>query len=103
MVYDKDHKDQQITRLQDERAELYGRLGFLQARVQDLEQQVKLLSAPTIQVGKSDDPAPTSTIVDTPDPAPTSTTNHPAPEQNGPDSASYTRRSRPWWHFWAFW
>ena len=31
----------------DERAELYGRLGFLQARVQDLEQEIRLLTAPT--------------------------------------------------------
>jgi hypothetical protein len=33
-------------RLQSERAELFGRLGFYQARIQHLEEQVALLQAP---------------------------------------------------------
>src|SRR5262249_7673653 len=34
-------------RLQDERAELYGRLGFLQAQLQTRDEQIKALMAPT--------------------------------------------------------
>lgn len=38
----------QNARLQDERAELYGRVGFLQAKLQEAEGQVKLLAAPAL-------------------------------------------------------
>ena len=79
--------------------ELAGRTGWLQAklqeaegRMQDLEQELRLLKAPT--AAAADMPA---------DQVPAETTNHPTEPENGPDSASYTRRSRPWWHFWAFW
>ena len=41
----RDQQDQ-IAWLNDERMELYGRLGFLQARVQGLEQEIRLLKAP---------------------------------------------------------
>ena len=101
LVYD---KDQQIARLQDERAELYGRLGFLQARVQDLEQQVKLLSGPSIKdLIDSGDPEPTNNRRESSDPASTSTANHPASEQNGPNSAPCEREPRPWWRRWLGW
>ena len=117
-------KDQQLARLQDERAELYGRLGFLQARVQDLEQQVKLLSAPPVTpIGVTPDvsensnmhdvkhglQAPESNTLDLPDvnpgkhpadPAPTSTTNHPTPVPNGQDSGAERPARRRWWEFW---
>ena len=79
--------------------ELAGRTGWLQAklqeaegRMQDLEQELRLLKAPT--AAAADMPA---------DQVPAETTNHPTEPENGPDLASYTRRSRPWWHFWAFW
>jgi hypothetical protein len=62
-------------RLQDERAELYGRLGFYQAKVAELEQRL-LLAAP----------APTSVTEDKPAEA------SPTPPQ--------PLHQRRWWRFW---
>ncbi len=66
-------------------------IALLTTRVQDLEQEVRLLKAPT------------PTIVGVPDPAPTPTSNRSTPDQIGPDSASYERQSRPWWQRWLKW
>ena len=88
-----------VAQLHRENLELAGRCGWLQSenrqlagRVQDLEQELRLLKAPA--AAAADMPA---------DQVPAETTNHPTEPENGPDLASYTRRSRPWWHFWAFW
>ena len=96
-----------IERQQQTILELSGRLGWMskeleleRERSRDLEQQVKLLSAPTYNSFKSDDPVPTSTIVDTPDPASTSTAHRSAPEQNGPRIEAQQPQRRPWWRFW---
>lgn len=89
----RDQQDQ-ITRLNDERAELYGRLGFLQARVQGLEQEIRLLKAPP---ESAPEPA-TAAEADDPPPAPTS--HRSGPEQNGPDSAAQKTPAAPWWAFW---
>ena len=91
--------------------ELAGRTGWLQAklqeaetRVQDLEQQVKLLSGPSIKdLIDSGDPEPTNNRRESSDPASTSTANHPASEQNGPNSAPCEREPRPWWRRWLGW
>ena len=96
-----------IAQLEQTILELSGRLGWMskeleleRERSRDLEQQVKLLSAPTIKDLKSDDPTPTNNGYKSPDPAPTSTAHRSSSEQNGPDSASYERESRPWWRRW---
>ena len=87
---------------------------LLTTRVQDLEQQVKLLSAPspvpTSNGCQSPDPAPSASGLQQTDTrdrnhgsdlAPTSTANHPALEPNGPRIASQSPPRRPWWKFWA--
>ena len=87
-------------RLSRENLELAGRVGWLQAelqqtraRVQDLEQEVRLLRAPAAEpattTGKADDSAS----------APTS--NPPAPEQNEPVRGAECPPRRPWWKFWV--
>ena len=111
-----------VDRLSRENLELAGRCGFYQSEIQhlhaqleDARAQIALLSAPVSAMADTPDTpheapptqanqAPMSAIADMPaDQAQVGTAHRSAPEQNGPDSASYTRRSRPWWHFWAFW
>lgn len=71
-------------RLQDERAELYGRLGFLQAQLQAKDEQIKALAAPK-------EPEPNAANSDgSAAPSPPRWPEEPAP----PESA------RPWWRFW---
>ena len=111
-----------IERQQQTILELAGRCGFYQSEIQhlhaqleDARAQIALLSAPVAAAADSPDTphgtppnqanqAPMSAIADMPaDQTQVETAHRSAPEQNGQDSASYTRRSRPWWHFWAFW
>ncbi len=82
-----------LVREQAERLEKYaGQIGFLQARVQDLEREIRLLSAPAAEsINLTDLP---------PDPAPAPTPNPSAPSPNDQHSASYERESRPWWRRW---
>ncbi len=67
-------------KLHEERAELFGRLGFYQARIQDLEHRILELEAPKE--------------------APVEMANHPAPSENGANSASQQVSRRRWWQFW---
>lgn len=89
-------QQEQIARLNDERAELYGRLGFYQARMQALEDQVKMLAAP----------APAVEATDLADQATVEMANHPPRIENGPDSSvpqALERPDRPWWRRWVGW
>lgn len=83
-------KDDVIDRLHRENLELSGRLGFFQAKVQTLEEQVRLLSAP---VRVANEPVGNSEA-----PASTPPTTTPAP--GAPDAASQPPLRRPWWAFW---
>jgi hypothetical protein len=81
-----------IERQQQTIMELSGRLGFYQARVQSLEEEVKLLSAPAAcQIDKVEDQAPDNPTQPTPEPA------------SAPVRASQGPPSRPWWRFWGGW
>ncbi len=69
-------------RLHRENVELAGRVGFLQAEVLQLKDQVRMLAAPAPAI---------------------ETTNHPAGQQNGQDSGAQRVEEgakRPWWAFW---
>jgi hypothetical protein len=65
---------EQIAKLSDERAELYGRLGFLQAQLQAKDEQIKALEAPK-------EPPPAAPRW---------------PEEPTPVDPP----ARPWWRFW---
>ncbi len=69
--------------LERERFELAGRLGFYQARIQELERRVLELEAPKE--------------------APAEMANHPTPPGNVVKAGSGYERlpRRPWWRFWA--
>ena len=75
-------KDQQITRLQDERAELYGRLGFYQSEIQHLKSQLDGALA-QLQLAQS-----RILELEAPKEAAVETANHSPAEQNGQDSGS---------------
>ena len=70
-----DRITQELTQLQNERAELYGRLGFLQAQLQAAQARILELEAPKE--------------------ASTEIANHLVPEQNGQDSAAETVAEMP--------
>ena len=85
---------------------------LLTTRLHDLEQQVKLLSAPTWEIPKSDDPTPTCNRCKSDDapleadaeiPHLSETANRSAQPENAAHSASYERESRPWWRRWLGW
>ena len=78
-----------VERQQHPLIEMAGRIGFLQACVQDLEQEIRLLKAPTVENLQS------------PDLAPAPMPNHPAPSANGARIESERPPRRPWWRFWA--
>ncbi len=65
-----------VDRMHRENIELAGRCGFLQARVQDLEAEMRLLKAP------AETPA-------------AEVTNHSVPEQNGQDWGSHAVSAKP--------
>ncbi len=69
-------------KLHEERAELFGRLGFYQARIQDLEYRILELQAPKE--------------------APVERANHPTPGENEADSGSGKTSGQPWWKFWRW-
>ena len=69
-----------VDRLSRENLELAGRCGFLQAKLQDAEAEIRLLKAP----------AETSTIE----------ANHSAEAMNGGAGAT-VQPTRPWWKFWG--
>ncbi len=71
---------EQVARLHRENLELAGRVGFYQARIQELERRVLELEAP------KQGPAETAT--------------HPAHVENGPNSGAEKASERPWWKFW---
>ena len=75
--------------------ELSGRCGWLQAQLEAATNRIRELEAPKPHISAASDQ------VD--DQAPSETGNRSAPEQNGPDSASYERQSRPWWQRWFKW
>ncbi len=90
------HLAELVKQLHRENVELAGRCGFLQARVQDLEREIRLLREPSATFvangEQSSDPAP----------APTSQTSQQSgPEQNGQDSGAQQPPRRPWWKFWV--
>ena len=63
----------------------------------ELQRTRAYLQAPHGRIALLEAPKP-----DPSDPALAETGNHPA-AQNGPDSASYERESRPWWRRWRGW
>ena len=69
-------------RLYRENLELAGRLGFYQARIQELERRILELEAPKA--------------------APAVTADHSTHVENGPNSGSEKVSSRPWWQFWRW-
>ena len=69
-----------VAELEQERSELYGRLGFYQARIRELEHRILELEAPKE--------------------APVEMANHPTPSENGSNSTSQKVSPRPWWQFW---
>ena len=69
-------------KLHEERAELFGRLGFYQARIQDLEHRILELQAPKE--------------------VPVERVNHPTSDENGADSASQKVSRQPWCKFWRW-
>ena len=71
-----------VAELEQERSELYGRLGFYQARIQELERRVLELEAPKE--------------------APAEIANRPSHFENRADSGSQKVSSRPWWQFWRW-
>ena len=75
-------------RLSRENVELAGRVGFLQAEVLRLKEQVALLEAP------KPDPS---------DPAPVERPIHSGEGQNEALQACERPAQRPWWRFWAIW
>ena len=75
-----DQLSRENSRLHEERAELFGRLGFYQARIQELERRILELEAPKEVLAEM--------------------TNHPAHVENGPNSGSGKGSPRPWWKFW---
>ena len=84
-------RDQMVREQQQTILELAGRTGWLQAklqeaetRVHDLEEQVKLLSAPPSE--------PTSQVISEMD-------NHPTAPENGAVRGA-EKGARPWWKFW---
>ncbi len=67
---------------QQQLLELAGRVGFYQARIQELERRILELEAPK----------ETSAEI----------SNHPTPTENAADSDSEKLPSRPWWRFWRW-
>ena len=67
-------------RLYRENLELAGRLGFYQARIQELERRILELEAPKE--------------------APVKMANHPTHIENEANSGSQKASPRPWWRFW---
>ena len=94
--------DALIGRLYRDNLELAGRLGFLQARVQDLEREIRLLQAPASSGGSTMRPPETvDTMSKVPlDPTPAPTPYPPAASANGQDSGAGCPPRRPWWRFW---
>jgi hypothetical protein len=79
-----------IEKLYRDNLELGGRLGFYQARMQELE------AANTQLLGRI-------ALLEAPKEPPVETSNHPPPSQNGQDSSSqqdHLQTKRPWWAFW---
>ncbi len=72
---------EKLERAHRENLEIAGRVGFLQAKLQDAEEEIRMLRAPAQPSG--------------PEPA-----NHPTPSENGADSSSQKVSPRPWWQFW---
>jgi hypothetical protein len=72
-----------IRRLNDERAELYGRLGFLQAQLQAKDEQLKALMAPA-----------------EPEPAAANSDGTAVPAPRWPEEPAEPDPPRPWWRFW---
>ena len=77
---------EKLERAHRENLELAGRVGFLQAKLQDAEEEIRMLKAP---VEAEDSAVGTSNH-----------SNHPAPSENGADSGSEKLSSRPWCQFW---
>ncbi len=72
---------EKLERAHRENLELAGRVGFLQAKLQDAEEEIRMLRAP------AQPPEPEMA-------------NHPTPREDRSDSASQKVSSRPWWQFW---
>ncbi len=74
---------EKLERAHRENLELAGRVGFLQARLQDAEREIQMLRAP------AQPPEPEMA-------------NHPTPSENGANSGSQKASPRPWWQFWRW-
>ena len=72
---------EKLERAHRENLELAGRVGFLQAKLQDAEEEIRMLRAP------AQPPVP--------EPA-----NHPPPSENGAEPGAQQVSPRPWWQFW---
>ncbi len=72
---------EKLERAHRENLELAGRVGFLQAKLQDAEEEIRMLRAP------AQPPVP--------EPA-----NHPPPSENGAEPGAQQVSPRLWWQFW---
>ncbi len=72
---------QQISRLNEERVELYGRLGYFQAQLEAAQTRILELEAPKG--------------------VPAETANHSSPSENGAEADSKRPPRRPWWRIWS--
>ena len=72
---------QQISRLNEERVELYGRLGYFQAQLEAAQTRILELEAPKEAAAE--------------------TANHPTDSESGAGQASAKSPRRPWWQFWS--
>ena len=89
---------QQVTRLNDERAELYGRLGFLQSenlqlknQLEGAQAQLQLTQVRLLKLEASNGAAAEAA----------ETVNHRTDSENRAEVGSARHPRRPWWQFWS--
>ena len=92
----------QLVTQAEEVGRLRTELTVARERVHDLEEQVKMLSAPTLQFAESDDTAPTHAAHKS-DSAPDEVANRSAHPENAAHSAFYNAQPRPWWRRLLHW
>ena len=89
-------QQRQLTRLNEERAELFGRLGYFQAQLEAARTQLQV-TQDELRVAQT-----RLVELEAPKEVVSEMSNHPAPSENGANSASQQVSSRPWWQFWRW-
>ena len=87
-------QQRQLTRLNEERAELFGRLGYFQAQLEAARTQSQV-TQDELRVAQT-----RIVELEAPKEAAPEMANHPAHAENGPNSGSEKGSPRPWWKFW---